>query len=219
MKGLTIGYTLHGENVAPGSGAGARLYLETPQQWHATLACGGGEPTEYPDNHFRATLWEIGFYEYNGDLRFRSGLLSRTVSNWYWYHTFYEVSTIMPMPSGEWDMDILLERNDELISPLYQPKTLRLYIDGDYVKDVGHGHVAWENPMPFLDPTVAPKNVPPTYLGRGWRSVGKITSTSLSIPGNVRIFLPQQLVSYDPALLPGGACEFKWLRSETDYDE
>lgn len=123
------------------------------------------------------------------------------------------------MPSGEWDMDILLERIHTPGVPLYFANTLRLYINGDYIKDVGNGHVAWEAPMPNLDPEIAPRNVPHTWRGRGWQSIGKSTSTSLSIPGNVKLFIPQQLVQYDPALLPGGACEFKWLRSETDYDE
>jgi hypothetical protein len=222
MKGLTISYTLHGKNVAPGSGAGAHLYLEAPQQWHTTLECGDGYPTEYPGgylNNFLATVWRISFYENDGDLRLWSGLMAIKANSNYWYNGYYERSTIMPMPSGEWDMDILLERIHTPGVPLYFANTLRLYINGDYIKDVGNGHVAWEAPMPYLDPEIAPRNVPHTWRGRGWQSIGKSTSTSLSIPGNVKLFIPQQLVQYDPALLPGGACEFKWLRSETDYDE
>jgi len=222
MKGLTISYTLHGKNVAPGSGAGAHLYLEAPQQWHTTLECGDGYPTEYPGgylNNFLATVWRISFYENDGDLRLWSGLMAIKANSYYWYNGYYERSTIMPMPSGEWDMDILLERIHTPGVPLYFANTLRLYINGDYIKDVGNGHVAWEAPMPYLDPGIAPRNVPHTWRGRGWKSIGKSTSTSLSIPGNVKLFIPQQLVQYDPALLPGGACEFKWLRSETDYDE
>ena len=222
MKGLTISYTLHGKNVAPGSGAGAHLYLEAPQQWHTTLECGDGYPTEYPGgylNNFLATVWRISFYENDGDLRLWSGLMAIKANSNYWYNGYYERSTIMPMPSGEWDMDILLERIHTPGVPLYFANTLRLYINGDYIKDVGNGHVAWEAPMPYLDPGIAPRNVPHTWRGRGWKSIGKSTSTSLSIPGNVKLFIPQQLVQYDPALLPGGACEFKWLRSETDYDE
>lgn len=222
MKGLTISYTLHGKNVAPGSGAGAHLYLEAPQQWHTTLECGDGYPTEYPGgylNNFLATVWRISFYENDGDLRLWSGLMAIKANSNYWYNGYYERSTIMPMPSGEWDMDILLERIHTPGVPLYFANTLRLYINGDYIKDVGNGHVAWEAPMPNLDPEIAPRNVPHTWRGRGWQSIGKSTSTSLSIPGNVKLFIPQQLVQYDPALLPGGACEFKWLRSETDYDE
>ncbi|MFA5706196.1 MAG: hypothetical protein WDA41_07560 [Candidatus Neomarinimicrobiota bacterium] len=207
MNGLSISFNLHaGETIRADSST--NLYLSTGRHFWPTLACGNGSPTEYLGGYydsFTRTIWRIGFYEYNGSLRMWSGTLGGKLSSWHWWHGYWSYYVLMPIPSGPWNMNIRLEKEDSV--PLSASTSLRLYIDGTYVRNVGYGHVAWEEPFPWLS-DFSVRNVPPTWSGRGWTGIGKDKYRDLSITGNVQVFVPQQLVEADPSIIPGGSCEF-----------
>jgi hypothetical protein len=209
-----LSLTLKGENINS-AGHYANLYLIAPQTWYPTMDCAGGIPTEYVGckdafgyplcGDYYYSCWLLNFYKAPGEdeLKLWSGAwgIKNTSATWWTNHR--TVSTIFAECPSSFSLPILITRSKIPGYPASQ-LTDRLFIDGTHVASI-RAQYAWRDPFNYMT-----RNVPNNSSGRSFRMIAQKTGGGMSFDGNVKLWVPQQLIGYHPSIVPGGNCEFTW---------